>query len=299
MTWQQLSVTCQADQLTLVEDLMLELGALSISFRDAGDEPIYEPLPGDSRVWSESVVTATFAADSDPEALQQLLAVGLPQKLAQSVTHDSFQDRDWELAYRQHFKPIRCAPNLWIVPTWIDPPDPAATIIRLDPGLAFGTGGHPTTALCLEWLATQALDGLELIDFGCGSGILAIAAIKLGAGRVHAVDIDPQALDACQSNMAINSVADTAIQRYLPDRFDRQGCDLLIANILAGPLLELLDQFVQLVRPGGSILLSGILESQLHEVQSAYSKYFAMQPARQRDEWVCIAGQRPGREDNV
>ena len=299
MTWQQLSVTCQADQLTLVEDLMLELGALSISFRDAGDEPIYEPLPGDSRVWSESIVTATFADDSDPEALQQLLAVGLPQELAQSVTHDSFQDRDWELAYRQHFKPIQCAPNLWIVPTWIDPPDPDATIIRLDPGLAFGTGGHPTTALCLEWLATQALDGLELIDFGCGSGILAIAAIKLGAGQVHAVDIDPQALDACQSNMAINAVADTAIQRYLPDQFDRQGCDLLIANILAGPLLELLDQFVQLVRPGGSILLSGILESQLHEVQSAYSKHFAMQPARQRDDWVCIAGQRPGQEDNV
>jgi ribosomal protein L11 methyltransferase len=116
---------------------------------------------------------------------------------------------------------------------------------------------------------------------------------------VHAVDIDPQALDACQSNMAINAVADTAIQRYLPDQFDRQGCDLLIANILAGPLLELLDQFVQLVRPGGSILLSGILESQLNEVQSAYSKYFAMQPARQRDDWVCIAGQRPEREDNV
>jgi ribosomal protein L11 methyltransferase len=299
MTWQQLSVICQADQLVLVEDLMLELGALSISFRDAGDEPIYEPLPGDNPVWSESVVTATFAADSDPEALQQRLAASLPPRLAQSVSRDSFQDCDWEQAYRQHFSPIQCAPKLWIVPTWLEPPDPDATNIRLDPGLAFGTGGHPTTALCLEWLASKALQGQQLIDFGCGSGILAIAAIKLGANRVSAVDIDPQALDACQSNMAINSISKTSIQRYLPNEVGTDTCDLLIANILAGPLLELRDQFARLVRPGGYILLSGILVSQLPEVQSVYSEIFAMQPARQHDGWACIAGQRPEQEHNV
>jgi ribosomal protein L11 methyltransferase len=299
MTWRQLSVTCQTAQLEQVEDLMMELGALSISLRDAGDEPIYEPLPGDSPVWRESIVTATFAEDSDPEALEHMLAAKLPRELAQTLARDSFQDRDWEQAYRQHFTPIQCAPELWIVPSWIDPPNPDATNVRLDPGLAFGTGGHPTTNLCLSWLATQRLDGQELIDFGCGSGILAIAAIKLGARQVLAVDIDPQALNACESNMAVNAIAAERIPLCLPDAVGKIKADLLMANILAGPLLALLPQFAELVRPGGNILLSGILKSQLNEIQSAYSKYFELQPARFREEWVCLSGCRRRQEMDV
>jgi ribosomal protein L11 methyltransferase len=299
MTWQQFSVTCQAAQLEQVEELMMELGALSISLRDAGDEPIYEPLPGDSPVWSESVVTATFAENCDPENLAQMLAARLPPRLAQTVTGNSFQDRDWEQAYRQHFKPIQCAPRLWIVPSWIDPPDPKATVVRLDPGLAFGTGSHPTTALCLAWLATQQLDDLDLIDYGCGSGILAIAAIKLGARRVLAVDIDAQALAACQSNMAVNAIAVDRIRVCPPERMDTTASDLLIANILAGPLLALVDRFAGLVRPGGKILLSGILKSQLNEIQSAYRKYFVLEPARHRDQWVCLSGRRRRQEIDV
>ena len=296
MAWQQLSVTCPAAELEQVEDLLTQFGAVSVSLRDAGDDPIYEPLPGDSPIWRESIVTATFADDIDLEALQLKLAASLPPQMAQSVTRDSFQDRDWEQAYRQHFKPIQCAPQLWIVPTWIDPPDPDATIVRLDPGLAFGTGGHPTTALCLAWLADQHLDDLDVIDFGCGSGILAIAAIKLGARRVLAVDIDAQAIDACRSNMRVNEVPSDRIQPCLPDRVGERATDLLIANILAGPLLELAPRFAELVRPGGKILLSGILISQLKDIQFVYGKYFDMQPARYRDDWVCVGGERRRQE---
>ena len=292
MTWRQLSLTCGAAQLDEVEDLMMELGALSISLRDAHDEPIYEPLPGESPVWRESVVSATFARDSDPQEIAQRLLARLPPELASTVTEDSFQDRDWQQAYRQHFKPLQCAPKLWIVPTWSEPPDPDATIVRLDPGLAFGTGSHPTTALCLAWLAEQDLQNLRLIDYGCGSGILAIAAIKLGADRVLAVDIDEQALTACKSNMEVNAVTDTQIKVCLPAAAGETAVDLLMANILAGPLVDLAGQFAKLVNPGGKIVLSGILVSQLNDIQSVYRDFFALEPARQRGDWACIGGRR-------
>jgi len=292
MTWRQLSLSCQSFELEQVEDLMLELGALSISLRDAGDEPIYEPLPGDNPVWQESIVTATFSEDCDHESLAQLLAARLPRHLANTVTRDRFRDQDWIESYRQHFKPLQVAPRLWIVPSWSDPPDPQATNIRLDPGLAFGTGSHPTTALCLAWLATQDLDNRCVIDFGCGSGILAIAAIKLGARQVLAIDIDEQALSACKSNMKMNAVDAEQIQVSLPASADTGAVDLLVANILAGPLIDLAGQFAALVKPGGKILLSGILLSQLNDIQSAYSNYFELDPAAYRDDWVCISGSR-------
>ncbi|MCP4471734.1 MAG: 50S ribosomal protein L11 methyltransferase [Gammaproteobacteria bacterium] len=292
MTWRQLSLSCQASELEQVEDLMLELGALSISLCDAGDEPIYEPLPGDNPVWQESIVTATFSENCDHESLARLLAARLPQHLAATVTGDSFHDQDWIQAYRRHFKPLQVAPDLWIVPSWLDPPDPRATNIRLDPGLAFGTGSHPTTAQCLAWLATQNLDDLAVIDFGCGSGILAIAAIKLGARQVLAVDIDELALGACKSNMAVNAVDTEQIRVSLPTSADTDAVDLLLANILAGPLLDLAERFAGLVKPGGKILLSGILQSQLNNIQSAYSNYFKLDPASCRDGWVCISGSR-------
>jgi ribosomal protein L11 methyltransferase len=292
MTWRQLSLSCQASELAQVEDLMLELGALSISLRDAGDEPIYEPLPGDNPVWSESIVTATFGEDCDHESLAQLMAARLPRHLADTLRRDSFRDQDWIQAYRQHFQPLQVAPELWIVPSWSDPPDSRATNIRLDPGLAFGTGSHPTTALCLAWLATQELDDLEVIDFGCGSGILAIAAIKLGARQVLALDIDEQALSACKANMERNTIDQAQIQVSLPASADTGAVDLLVANILAGPLLDLAGQFATLVKPGGKILLSGILLTQLNDIQSAYSSNFELDPAAYRDDWVCISGSR-------
>ena len=292
MSWRQLSLTCPAAALAEIEELMMELGALSISPSDAGDEPIYEPLPGDTPVWRESVVSATFAEDCDPEQLAQLLLARLPAALSQTVIQGSFKDRDWQQSYRQHFKPLQCAANLWIVPSWSEPPDPLATIVRLDPGLAFGTGSHPTTSLCLAWLAQQELTNMNLIDYGCGSGILAIAAIKLGADRVLAVDIDEQAITACKSNMEMNAVTREQILVGQPGMIGETTTDLLMANILAGPLVELAPRFAELVSPGGKIVLSGILTSQLIDIQSAYDNYFELDPTRHRDEWACISGQR-------
>ncbi|MBT8433440.1 MAG: 50S ribosomal protein L11 methyltransferase [Gammaproteobacteria bacterium] len=292
MTWWQFSLNCQASELELVEELMLELGAVSISLRDAGDEPIYEPLPGDNPVWQESIVTATFDQQRDPGLLRQQLIDRLPAHLADGVQQEGLQDQAWDQAYKQHFKPLQCAPDLWIVPSWSEPPDPAATIIQLDPGLAFGTGTHPTTALCLAWLGSSDVDGSQVIDFGCGSGILAIAAIKLGAKHVTAVDIDEQALVACRSNMKVNAIGTEQIFVGRPEDAVSTGADLLMANILARPLIESASRFASMVRPEGQILLSGILKTQLEDIQLAYQPFFELDPARYRDQWVCVSGKR-------
>ena len=292
MAWWQFSLNCQASELEQVEDLMLGLGALSISLSDAGDEPIYESLPGNNPVWQESIVAATFDGTNDHELLYQQLISELPDHLANSVRLKTLQDQDWDQAYKQHFQPLQCAPGLWIVPSWSEPPDPYATNIQLDPGLAFGTGSHPTTALCLAWLGARNTDYRHVIDYGCGSGILAIAAIKLGAHRVTAVDIDAQALTACESNMQVNSISNEEIQVIPPEALEVSTADLLIANILAGPLVILASRFAELVKSGGQILLSGILDTQLEELQLAYQPYFKLDPASYREEWVCISGNR-------
>jgi ribosomal protein L11 methyltransferase len=292
MSWWQFSLNCQASELEQVEELMLGLGALSISLSDAGDEPIYEPLPGDNPVWQESIVAATFDGANDHEFLYRQLTRELPDHLASGVRLKTLQDQDWDQAYKQHFQPLQCAPDLWIVPSWSEHPDPGATNIRLDPGLAFGTGSHPTTALCLAWLGASNINYRRVIDYGCGSGILAIAAIKLGAQQVVAVDIDPQALTACKSNMQVNAISSKQIQVISPGELETSTTDLLIANILAGPLVELAPRFAELVKPGGQILLSGILDTQLEEIQSAYRPCFKLDPPSYREEWVCISGSR-------
>ena len=292
MTWWQFSLNCQASELEQVEELMQRLGALSISLSDAGDEPIYEPLPGDNPVWQESIIAATFDGANDHEFLYRQLTRELPNHLASGVRLNTLQDEDWDQAYKQHFQALQCAPDLWIVPSWSEPPDPDATIIQLDPGLAFGTGSHPTTALCLAWLGANNINYRHVIDYGCGSGILAIAAIKLGAEQVVAVDIDTQALTACKSNMQVNRIGSEQIQVILPEELQASPTDLLIANIFVGPLIDLAPRFADLVRPGGQILLSGILDAQVEEIQSAYRPRFKLDPPSYRDEWVCISGHR-------
>lgn len=292
MTWWQFSLNCQACELELVERLLQKYGALSLSISDAGDEPIYEPLPGNTPVWRESIVSAIFGADTDPETLCRQISALLPDHLAGSLRRQRLQDRDWEQAYKQHFQPIECASGLWIVPSWSQPPDPEAIIIQLDPGLAFGTGSHPTTALCLGWLAVHKPAGIKVIDFGCGSGILAIAALKLGAARVSAVDIDAQALSACSANVQANTIETDRIQISSPAAMANDPVDLLIANILAGPLIELAPEFAGRVQSGGQILLSGILKSQLKDIQLAYQPYFRLDPATSHEDWVCISGKR-------
>jgi len=298
MSWWQFSVECPASDLESVEDLMQALGAVSMSIRDAvDDQPIYEPAPGSTPLWPASVLTATFDASLDPDDLQQRIAGGLPAGLAASLRRGSLQDRDWEQSYRQHFEPIECAPDLWIVPSWLEPPKPGATVIRLDPGLAFGTGSHPTTALCLSAMAALDLRGLDVIDYGCGSGILAIAAMLRGAGRVTAVDIDAQALAACEANLERNGIDASRVVVGLPESTPLAPADLLVANILAGPLVEFAPRFAELVRPGGRILLSGILKSQLVAIIEAYAPCFELEPAREREDWICIGGARIGQPE--
>ena len=292
MTWWQFSLHCQASELEQAEDLLLRLGALSLSIADAGDEPIYEPPPGSTPLWRQSVLTATFDNASNPEILMQEISAALPPQLAASLRRHALEERDWEQAYKSHFLPIQCAPDLWIVPSWCEPPEPGATIIELDPGLAFGTGSHPTTALCLAWLAANPPRGGRVIDYGCGSGILAIAALKLGAEKVIAVDIDAQALDASQANLDANRIDADLVQTCLPQDMEDEPADLLIANILAGPLVELAPRFATLVKTGGQILLSGILKTQLDDIQLAYRGEFSMKQAQTRDDWACISGSK-------
>ncbi len=299
MTWWQFSLSCDASEIDSVEDIMLGLGAQSISLADAGDEPIYEPLPGSTPLWQRSVLTATFDAGLDPDVLWQQLSVALPPHLASGLQRGGLEDQDWIEAYRQHFRPLQCAPGLWIVPSWCEPPDPQAINIRLDPGLAFGTGTHPTTFLCLAWLAQHDLGGSSVIDYGCGSGILAIAACRLGARDVRAVDIDPQALAACRANLAANDIDPSRLHVGEPETMDRAAADLLVANILAGPLVDLAAKFAGLVRPGGQILLSGILKTQLDAIQSAYRPCFELDPANARDDWVSLSGTRNSTAVNV
>ena len=279
MPWQQLHLQCQNPQVDLAERLLLEEGALSIVLEDAGDQPLFEPMPGQSPLWDEVILTALFAADMAQtiETIGQDIA---SQTNASRVWTTQVTDKDWEREWMSHYHPMKCANDLWIVPNWIQPPNPDATNIIMDPGLAFGTGYHATTRLCLDWLTEQNLTGKTVIDYGCGSGILGIAALLLGAKQVYAVDIDPQAVLATNQNAARNEV-DGQLLAFLPDEFNdyRQqhnlkGVEIITANILAKPLMQLAPYFATLICPQGQIVLAGLIEPQLDEVKQAFTPWF-------------------------
>jgi ribosomal protein L11 methyltransferase len=290
--WIQLMLSATPDDAEALADMLSELGALAVTLQDLGDEPIYEPLPGEHRLWSRTHVIGLFAADSDTEKLVQ----ALKQRLAVTALPDCrikrLPDRDWERVWLEHFKPMQFGPGLWVCPTNMSPPDPTAINLLLDPGLAFGTGTHPTTALCLEALAEIDVDGRRVLDYGCGSGILAIAAARLGAASVWAIDIDTQALLATRANAQRNAVTEhieTGLPAELPGQ---QTFDLLVANILSGPLLELAAEFAERVTPDGTLILSGILAEQADDVIRRYHDWFHFEARRQREEWVCLVATR-------
>lgn len=292
MAWWQLSVQCKEADLDKTEASLLELGAMSITISDASNEPIYQSLPGDTPVWQHSLVTGLFAQEQALDNLHKdLLNLLQPHQLA-SVCKTELADRDWERVHLNYFEPIQYGKNLWVVPSWIEPPNPDGIVIRLDPGLAFGTGGHPTTALCLTWLSDKNLNNRSVIDYGCGSGILAIAACKLGASSVAAIDIDPQALSATRNNMLRNQIDPDSLNICLPGQKELQASDLLIANILSKSLVDLAENFAGLVKKGGQILLSGILNTQLDEIKLAYQRYFNLDASNSREEWTSISGNR-------
>ncbi len=292
MPWQELTVRLPREHLETVEALLLAAGAVSVTYRDAEDQPVLEPAPGETPIWDQVLVTGLFESDADLGTVRTLTRSQLPALGEDAFSIVEVEDQDWERAWMDDFQPLRFGERLWICPSWHEPPDPAAVNILLDPGLAFGTGTHPTTALCLEWLDAHPPQGLEVIDYGSGSGILAVAALKLGAARVTAVDIDPQALTATRDNAAKNGVADTRLAVGYPDDLDARPVDLVMANILSGPLVELAPRLAGHVRPGGAIVLSGILQNQAETVREAYGQWFEMEPAVFRDDWTRLAGVR-------
>jgi ribosomal protein L11 methyltransferase len=298
MPFLQLTLSICAADPTPFEGALLAAGAASITLQDAGDDPVLEPAPGTTPLWPRVQVRALFDDATDRGALLD----GLREALSQPLPDHSFEtiaDRAWEREWLKDFRPMRFGRRLWICPGGQRPAETASTdaagagpacLIELDPGLAFGTGTHPTTALCLEWLDCATLSGKRVVDYGCGSGVLAIAALKLGAATALAIDIDPQAQLASVENARRNGV-ESALTVGGPQAAAGEA-DILLANILADPLLELAPRFASLVRPGGNLVLSGILSSQATAVASRYAPWFDIAPAKLRDDWVRLDGVR-------
>jgi ribosomal protein L11 methyltransferase len=292
MSWLQLSLEAGDIDPETLSAFFEEQGALSVTFVDAADQPLFEPAPGTTPLWSATRITALFDTDVDRGTLKQRLAAQFGAGAAARLVEETLADQDWERVWLEQFRPMRFGARLWVCPAGQAPPvDGDTVIIDLDPGLAFGTGTHPTTALCLEWLDRHPPERRAVLDYGCGSGILAIAALKLGADCVWAVDIDEQALWSSRENAARNAVA-VRLRTGLPEQLPEQTFDLLLANILANPLIELAPQLAARVRVGGELVLSGILKDQAAEVSAAYQRWFAMSEPVERDGWVRLDGVR-------
>jgi ribosomal protein L11 methyltransferase len=290
MAWLQLHLATTEAHADAFQSALEDMGACAVTLTDGADQPVFEPPPGARPLWQNTVVSALFDADRD---LALILAALQQQGLeAQAHHHETLDDQVWERAWMDDFAPMRFGERLWIVPSWSESPDPEAVNLKLDPGLAFGTGTHETTALCLEWLDRADLKSKAVLDFGCGSGVLAIAALLLGAGNATGTDIDPQALTASEDNARNNGVAD-GLSLYLPENLPADyRCDVLVANILAGPLIDLAGQLAGYCRPGGSLALSGILAEQAESVRAAYTPWFDLNPTTQQGDWVRIDGVR-------
>ncbi len=292
MSWWQLSIHCNKGELSQTENILLELGAQSLTIGDAADEPIYEPLPGETPLWPDLIITALYDQSHTLEALYDELVKHLTANQISSIRKQTLEDQIWERAYLDQFKPLKFGKNLWVCPSWHQPPDSEACNIILDPGIAFGTGTHPTTALCLEFLDHNPPLNKSVLDYGCGSGILAIAAYKLGASLVSCIDIDPQAIEATRNNAQRNNISPGQLNISLPGRQKLERVEYLMANILSGPLIDLEPMFAKITAPGGQILLSGILQNQVEALINAYRLHFTLDTVRILDDWCRITGIR-------
>ena len=291
LRWKQVQISLKQHQIEVVEEALLSLGALSISYLDAGNQPLLEPAPGETPLWDDCTLLALFDQDFSTKDLKNKLTHLTGETITDKIATEDIEDADWERAWLEDFKPMFFGKQLWICPLALDPPDPSAINLRLDPGLAFGTGTHPTTALCLQWLDAHPPTGLSVLDFGCGSGVLAIAALLLGAKQATATDIDPQALQASQSNAGNNQVSNRLILTE-PSQLSLEKVDIILANILSGTLIDLSDELVSRIKPNGVIVLSGILEHQAKEVSEHYTQWFKMSQPVQQEEWICLIGHK-------
>ena len=293
MSWLTLTVIVSEPQAEVLSETLLELGALSVDMHDAdADTPDEQAIfgePGEPapHLWLHNRVTALFAENAPADAimLQAAHTIGLAQPPAYRI--EILEDNDWVRLTQSQFDPIRISQRLWIVPTWHTPTDAKAINITLDPGLAFGTGSHPTTRLCLRWLDANIRGGESVLDYGCGSGILSIAALKLGASSAIGVDVDAQAVQSSRDNAAANQVA---AQFYLPDDAPQQQADIVVANILTNPLKVLAPLLAGATRQGGCLVLSGILAEQVDDVMKIYAQWFNLAPPIMEDGWACLSG---------
>lgn len=290
MAW--LQVKTESRHPEFAEELMSALGAQAISYVDAVDDPVFEPAPGETPLWRRTVCVGLFAEDVDLALISQTLRSELPEGDELQLSSELIEDQDWVRVWLKDCVPLKFGDRLWVCPQQRRVDEAGCETLLLDPGLAFGTGTHPTTALCLEWLAQARFDGARVLDFGCGSGILAIAALKLGAGHALAYDIDPQALIATRSNAEVNAVS-ARLQAIEPGAaLPAIACDIVLANILARPLIELAAHLVQQLAVGGRIVLSGILDRQADEVRAAYQPWIDFDPDVQREGWSRLSGVR-------
>ncbi|MBI5429998.1 MAG: 50S ribosomal protein L11 methyltransferase [Nitrosomonadales bacterium] len=296
MPWLTLIVDTDAEHAEALSEALLELGALSVDLLDADadtpdEQAIFgepgEPPPG---VWQHNRVSALFDDDRDVSAILRQAAVSIGLEQLPEYRIEPLADNDWVRLTQSQFEPIPISPRLWIVPTWHTPSDPNAINIVLDPGLAFGTGSHPTTRLCLRWLDEHIRGGESVLDYGCGSGILAIAALKLGAARAVGVDVDSQAVIASRDNAAANRVGH--VKFCLPDDAPQDSYDLVVANILTNPLRMLAPLLARAARPGGQIVLSGILEEQAQDVMKIYQQWFDLNAPIFEEGWSCLSGRK-------
>ena len=294
MPWVQLTLSSSPDNSEFLEDMLLLCGAGAVSMLDGADQPVFEPIKGTTPLWQDTQVMGLFEADTDADALLDYLGNGWKATFANApfpnYKLEILEDKDWERQWMDRFEPLKFGSRLWVCPSWKPVPDPMAVNLMLDPGLAFGTGSHPTTALCLQWIAEQDWQGKTVIDYGCGSGILAIGAMLMGAKRVLGVDNDTQALTATKDNAQRNGIAAQAIPVFLPENTPKEAVDVMLANILAGPLIDMAAHLAELTKARGLITLSGILEQQADAVVKAYSPWFDMHTVASKDEWVRIDG---------
>lgn len=290
MDWLALSIEVPRDRAERAEQTLEECGALAVTLSDAGDAPVLETAPGETPLWPSVRLTGMYARGTDPDGVRQALAAALDDE-GTALESVVIADREWTRAWMDRFGPMRFGERLWIVPRQAAEPGNDGVFVRLDPGLAFGTGTHATTALCLEWLDAHPVEGARVVDYGCGSGILGIAAAKLGAESVWCVDHDRQALAATRENAGVNGVADR-IHACLPGSMPALQADIVLANILFKPLVGLAGNFASLCAPRGRLVLSGILEGQARDLIDAYRGDFTDFEVTAREGWSMVSARR-------
>ncbi|MBU3848080.1 MAG: 50S ribosomal protein L11 methyltransferase [Candidatus Acinetobacter avistercoris] len=297
MKWLQIHITVDQAQVDFTETLLLSLGAVSVTLDDAEDQALLEPLPGETPLWNKVIVTGIYAQEDEEQinvsALEAFIKAQMPDAPLKS---ELMEDQEWERTWMDAYEPIQIADKFWIVPEWMEAPEADAVNIKLDPGLAFGTGNHASTFLCLQWLGKTDVKDKIVIDYGCGSGILGVAALLLGAKKVYATDIDPQAVLATEQNAELNGVLEK-LYVGLPEEFNtvfaEQKADVFVANILAGPLMALASEFSTLVKPEAEFALAGVIEEQVEDVSGVYAEFFDILEVEKRDEnWCRISGKR-------